>query len=244
MITGDEKQKFIGGINFDELRGQRIQVYNTIEIDLSIARSNQEHVFTGNYIYAMEATDVDASVNIRFNELFRANINLVKGRGVRCPFYRFYLSNTAQAGKTLILAIGIEAADFEIFDMGKALGITGTVSVAEQNLANGWATEGYQAVVAVNTVMADTGPLDAGIYDFTIFVANHYQVEPADLPVQHRNAANDTTLKDQALASSDSIMWSTFSWKGYSIAVNERVRVFAITNTTLMQVSIFWVRRQ
>lgn len=126
-----EKQKFIGGINFEELRAQRVQVYNTIEIDLSIARSNIEYVFTGTYVYAMEATDVDAYVNIRFNELFRSNINLVKGRGVRCPFYRFYLSNAAQAGKTLTLAIGIEAADFEIFDVGKALGITGTVNVAQ-----------------------------------------------------------------------------------------------------------------
>jgi len=126
-----EKQKFIGGINFEELRAQRVQLYNTIEIDLSIARVDAEHVFTGTYVYAMEATDVDANMNIRFNELFRSNINLVKGRGVRCPFYRFYLSNAAQVGKTLTLAIGIEAGDFEIFDVGKALGITGTVNVAQ-----------------------------------------------------------------------------------------------------------------
>ena len=122
-----EKQKFIGGINFDELRGQRIQVYNEIVLDLNIARTNQEHVFTGTYVYASEATDVDSNVSIRFNELFRANIKLVQGRGIRCPFYRFYLTNTAQAGKSLTLVIGIESADFEIFDVGKALGITGTV---------------------------------------------------------------------------------------------------------------------
>ena len=130
-----QKAKFIGGINFDELRAQRVQLYNTIEIDLSIVRLNQEQVFTGTYIYALEATDVDANVNVRFNELFRNNINLVRGRGVRCPFYRIYLSNAAQAGKTLTLAIGIESGEFEIFDVGKALGITGTVDVDQ---VGGW----------------------------------------------------------------------------------------------------------
>jgi hypothetical protein len=123
------KQKFIGGIDFDELKAQRVQLYNAITIDLATARTNEEMVFTGNYIYALEATDVDAALNIRFNELFRAAINVKKGRGVRVPFYRLYITNTAQAGKTLTLAIGIEASDFEIFDVGKALGITGNVNV-------------------------------------------------------------------------------------------------------------------
>ena len=126
-----EKQKFIGGVDFDELKAQRVQLYNSIKIDLATARTNKEMVFTGNYIYALEATDVDANLDIRFNELFRAAINIKKGRGVRIPFFRFYLTNIAQAGKTLTLAIGIEASDFEVFDVGKALGITGTVDVAQ-----------------------------------------------------------------------------------------------------------------
>ncbi|MBA7603110.1 hypothetical protein ES703_10214 [subsurface metagenome] len=121
------KQKFIGGIDFDELKAQRIQLYNTITIDLATARTNEEMVFTGNYIYALEATDVDANVDVRFNELFRAAINVKEGRGIRVPFYRLYISNAAQAGKSVTLAIGIEASDFEVFDVGKSLGITGTV---------------------------------------------------------------------------------------------------------------------
>jgi len=124
-----EKQKYIGGINFDELRGQRVQLYNEIVVNLAVARTNEEHIFTGTYVYVIESTDVDSNVSIRFNELFRSNIRLVQGRGVRCPFYRFYLTNTAQAGKAITLVIGIESADFEIFDVGKALGITGIVDV-------------------------------------------------------------------------------------------------------------------
>lgn len=130
-MNGNEIQKFIGGIDFEDLRKQRVQLYNTITINLATARTNEEHVFTGNYIYALEGTDVDANVDLRFNELFRPNINLVKGRGVRVPFYRFYVTNAAQAGKTITLAIGIESDSFEIFDVGKALGISGNVNVIQ-----------------------------------------------------------------------------------------------------------------
>lgn len=125
-----EKEKFIGGIDFDELMAQRVQLYNTITIDLTNVRVDEERVFTGNYIYALEASDVDNSLDIRFNELFRAAITIKKGRGIRIPFYRFYITNTAQAGKTITLAIGIEASDFEVFDVGKALQITGGVKIA------------------------------------------------------------------------------------------------------------------
>ncbi|MBA7495769.1 hypothetical protein ES702_06358 [subsurface metagenome] len=124
----EEKQKFIGGIDFDELIAQRVQVYNTLVIDLTTARSNEERTFVGNYLYVLEATDVDANLDIRFNQSFRGAIKLVKGRGVRAPFYRFYLTNAAQADKTITLAIGVESDSFEIFDVGKALEITGPVT--------------------------------------------------------------------------------------------------------------------
>jgi len=148
-MSGEEK-KFIGGIDFKELRAQRVQVYNELVIDLSVARSNDERVFTGTYVYAVEGTDVDANVDIRFNELFRANIGLVKGRGIRCPFYRFYLTNAAQAGKTITLIIGIESADFEIFDVGKALGITGLVPTVPSPRT------GYTQVVASDVAVDAT----------------------------------------------------------------------------------------
>jgi len=123
----EEKQKFIGGIDFDELQSQRIQIYDTLVIDLATARSNEERTFVGNYLYVLEATDVGTTLDIRFNQSFRGAIPLVKGRGVRAPFYRFYLTNAAQAGKTITLAIGVESESFEIFDVGKALEITGPV---------------------------------------------------------------------------------------------------------------------
>lgn len=185
-----EKQKFIGGIDFDELKAQRVQLYNTITINLATVRANEEMVFTGNYIYALEATDVDANLDIRFNELFRATINVKKGRGVRVPFYRFYITNTAQAGKSVTLAIGIEASDFEIFDVGKALGITGLVYTAPSPRA-GYAQiavsgEADDATVILHTVTAGkifylvgahAGMVTAASFTTKLMVTNAADVE-------------------------------------------------------------------
>lgn len=127
-MNGD-REKYIGGIDFEELKSQRIQVYKTLTIDLSQSRWAEERTITGTYVYILESTDMNANLDIQFNEIFRSKINFTKGRGIRCPFYRIYISNEAQAGKTITLAIGIESPTFEIFDKGKALGITGTVDV-------------------------------------------------------------------------------------------------------------------
>lgn len=123
-----QKEKFIGGVNFDELRAQRIKIYDTLTLDLSTARADEEIIWTGNYLYIIEATDIDTVIQIRLNEKFRSLLPMLKGRGIRAPFYRFYVTNAAQAGKSITLAIGIESETFEVFDVGKALSITGSIA--------------------------------------------------------------------------------------------------------------------
>ena len=241
------KQKFIGGIDFEELQAQRIQFYRTITVSLATAHTDKEIGFTGNYLYALEATDVDATFSIRFNERFCSLIPLHKGRGVRTPFYRFYITNTAQAGKTITLAIGVESETFEIFDVGKALeitgpiaGITDPVEVYGQNLANGWATEGSLVDPATDALLADTGGLDAGIYDFYIYIATSAAGMLTTL--QHRNAANTANIKGQDFRSET---YTGHCWiRGYSIAASERLRVIHGGSAGTVQVSIFHIKRQ
>lgn len=120
--------RFIGGVDFHELRSKRIKNYDTITIALDVAETDKEFVYTGNYIYIAEATDIDVNIDVKFCEQSRANINLVHGRAVRTPFYRLYLSWSAQAGKSITLAVGVgEENLFEILDIGKALELSGTV---------------------------------------------------------------------------------------------------------------------
>lgn len=120
--------KFIGGVDFDELRSKRVKNYDTITLALDAAVTDKEFIFTGNYVYIAEATDIDVNLSIRFCEQSRAAINMVHGRAVRTPFYRLYLSWAAQPGKSAVLAMGVgEEHLFEILDTGRALDISGTV---------------------------------------------------------------------------------------------------------------------
>ncbi len=131
-------QKYIGGVNFDELRAQRVQVYNTLTLDLATARNNKELPYTGNYLYVLEATDILANVQLRFNEISMNSITVTKGRGVRVPFYRLYITNSAQAGKSMTLGIAVESETFEVLDVGKALEISGNISIAGAGGTPAW----------------------------------------------------------------------------------------------------------
>jgi len=144
------KMKFIGGVDFDELRAQRVKVYDTLTIDLATVRADQEMIISGNYIYALEATDITTTLQVKLNEIPRSLISLYKGRGVRAPFYRLYLTNAAQAGKTITLAIGIESDTFEVFDVGKALELSGYVKV---DGTDGACTYGQPAIAVSPTII-------------------------------------------------------------------------------------------
>lgn len=111
----------IGDVDFEELKNQRLQLYDTLTFDLASARSDVELAFVGTYIYAIEVTGTDANIQVKFNESFRKAITLVKNRGLRIPFYRLFLSNVAQAGKSITLVVGSESDIFEVFDKGETM---------------------------------------------------------------------------------------------------------------------------
>lgn len=121
--------RLIGGIDFDYLRAQRYKPYETRIIDLSTARDKVEMIITGNYIYALEATDGDTSINVAFNESNHKFIKIKKGRGIRSPYYRLWLTHEAQVGKTITLGFGVlDPAHFEVKDSGNVQ-LEGAVSI-------------------------------------------------------------------------------------------------------------------
>lgn len=107
--------------------------------------------------------------------------------------------------------------------------------------SGGWATAGYLTTPGIGTIMADTGQLAAGIYDFTIMLYC-FSVSAYTL-LSHRNAANNADLKYQVIGTPSE---TTVSWpiNSYKIAANERlvIRVVA-AYTGNGQGSIIWVRR-
>ena len=239
-----EEMKFIGGVDFKDLRAQRIQVYNKITIDLAGVRADQEMVFTGNYIYGIEASDGTANIDIRLNEKFRSTINIKQGRGVRAPFYRFYVTNAAQAGKSLTLIIGVEAEQFEIIDNLTSIVVSGIIGTYQQVLGNAWVSEGPVTPVGADEILADTGQLVAGVYDFSI-LANQAGAYTGFNKLQHRNALNNASVMDHpGFSSYIETGGAPLAIKAYAMGTDERLRVVSGAScTSLTVVSIWWMRR-
>ena len=112
-----------------DIRKNRPQVYKTRTLDLANARSNEEFTVAGNYIIVIDATDINSNVQIRFNELEADALTFKKRQGLKVPFYRMFLTNTAQAGKTLTIAYGINDTPLEIIDQSAVIEVN---SVAHQ----------------------------------------------------------------------------------------------------------------
>jgi hypothetical protein len=138
-------RKIIGDVDFQDLKQQRPKTYAIVVLDLSVTRSDYILPFTGTYVKAIEATDQDANIDIVLNEAPNDTINVTKGRALRTPFYRIYITNAAQAGKTLTLGIGVESATFRVEDEG-VVNISGSIR------SGGADGTPVQAIVSVTNV--------------------------------------------------------------------------------------------
>lgn len=97
----------------DELRGKRVKYYTILNFTLDNARSNEILNIAGAYIYILT---LDGTAKLRLNEISSDEIDLFKYRQIVSPFYRIFLTHTAQAGKTLSIAIGVGSEVFSLQD--------------------------------------------------------------------------------------------------------------------------------
>lgn len=107
-------------MNFQEkinsIRSKNASTYRMITIDLSIARSEFELAIAGAYIFGFAATDAIANIDIKLNENRNDTIPFSSQKFIDAVFYRLFLTNTAQAGKSITLAIA--TFDTEFFRVG------------------------------------------------------------------------------------------------------------------------------
>ena len=104
--------------HLNQLKIDRTKSFILYTLPLNDARRDEEFVISGSYIYVLET---DGNLSLRFNEISNDIIPLQKYRTIETPFYRLFLTNSAQTGKTIKLAIGIETNIFNIQDFGVAL---------------------------------------------------------------------------------------------------------------------------
>ena len=98
---------------FNWLRANQDERYfKSITVDLSVARTKVEYSEYGEGFYV---NTLDGTCYIILNEEEVDPIGLYAGRKCYTDFYRFFITNTAQAGKTLSLIVFKQGA-FDIFD--------------------------------------------------------------------------------------------------------------------------------
>ena len=114
-------------------------------------------------------------------------------------------------------------------------------TVALNYEGGGWTSEGWLISPAANTIVADTAPLAAGIYDFTLFL--HQSVTGRYVNIDHRNAANTNNVMYQTYPALANQMIPVNIF-GYKIDANERLRLSVVLAPVGdIHGSILWVKR-
>jgi hypothetical protein len=85
------------------------KIFEVVTLALDTATVARYVANAGNFIYVLNATDTNVSVNVQLTQNNNRSMEilpLVKCLGYKCPFEGLYLSWSAQAGKTITLLIG------------------------------------------------------------------------------------------------------------------------------------------
>lgn len=92
--------------------GSYAPVPKVYRIDLGSARTSQRQGIGGSFIWAYQASDVNASVDIQFNSQQADAVSFTQGMSIGgLQFSDVYLTNTAQAGKWIDLFVIVEGVD-------------------------------------------------------------------------------------------------------------------------------------
>jgi len=90
---------------YDFLRVSKPSIYHKFEIDLTIPRLDQEFKIQGTFFQILQISQ-GAKISVRFNEPSNQPILFDNTQLIFIPFYRFFVSNEVQVGKTATLFVG------------------------------------------------------------------------------------------------------------------------------------------
>jgi hypothetical protein len=89
------------------LSNRDLKLYQPLTISLATARTDLEFQVAGDTFLV---TGISGSASIKFQYNTAASVDLTLVRSINTPFASFFLTNTAQAGKTLTILVGRDAA--------------------------------------------------------------------------------------------------------------------------------------
>lgn len=91
-------------LNF--IRASKPSILREVDISLATARANVEFQVSGDFIHVLNQT---GSCKIRLNEEYAPQLDLRKIKRIISPFYRLFLTNSAQTYGTIKLIVGTDA---------------------------------------------------------------------------------------------------------------------------------------
>jgi hypothetical protein len=133
---GPETRAIIDAINANRVVEQQRKGnlnYQTMLIDLSVARVDVEFALPGIFDH-ISVVDLNGQASIKLNKKTNDSIDLSWTRRIDTASNRFYLTNTAQVNKTLLLQIGGDAS----FTLDSDQSARTAVMIAREN----WMSDG------------------------------------------------------------------------------------------------------
>lgn len=106
---GPETKAIIEAINALKKPAHENLNYMIITIDLTAARANELYELPGWFDF-LGVGRMSGTATIRLNEATKDSIDLEYVKTINTPIRRLYITNAAQAGQTLVLALGGDAS--------------------------------------------------------------------------------------------------------------------------------------
>lgn len=147
------------------MRSAKPIVYDTYTFDLGTARTDEVVDIVGDF---MAVTEITGTVTAKFNEKDRSALPLAQIRMFTTPFYRLYLTNTAQAAKTMTVIVGRDA------------GFAVTSLLTSMRIANVAGTDVNPASLEVLTPLSKASQLGAAELADTDILAS--VITPTNVP--------------------------------------------------------------
>jgi len=124
--------------------GVNAPFFQIVSLALDVARNNEEIIFSGNFVWAFDASDLEAVVNIKFNNQLSTALPFYRGQVVKGqPFSRLFITHAAQAGKTINLLVVRQSGDFSIENPGSLFN-----AVTVTKASNAWSGADVTIVAA------------------------------------------------------------------------------------------------
>lgn len=141
-------------LNFDEVKISKIQTYFVFNLPLDAARANMEFDIPGRFFYVLGFSPLwpAGTISVRFNEPTNDSIDLLGAyRKISTPFYRFFITNSAQASFVIQILIAPDELNFSIEDFTIPILARPAQTLIFQNVVCTVADTGYPISIATGT---------------------------------------------------------------------------------------------